>query len=228
VLAPPSYVAVGGVPYPYTLTLPIEVVEPLLLAQYEQLGEMGFAVITVFAGHFGLDHTLSIKRAAVHVMRRSPVTILPVTEYDLVAERYGGDHAGIGETSLMSAIRPDLVRLDAVPAGEPLDGVIGADPRNQATAALGAELRGLIIERAAALSLRMLTAKSLERRGLVEAMGAGVRVLEATASLRRATARASVPPIATPAYLAHCQALWSCDYATAIKQADRKLTDLSA
>ena len=56
-------------------------------------------------------------------MERSPATILALTEYDLVTDTYGGDHAGPGETSLLWALRPDLVRLDAIDSRSPLDGV---------------------------------------------------------------------------------------------------------
>ena len=86
-----------GVPFPYTLKLPIELVEPVLSGLLEQFGAMGFRVIVAFAGHFGVDQTLALKRAAVEVMDRSPVTVLPLTEYDLVTDMYTGDHAGPGK-----------------------------------------------------------------------------------------------------------------------------------
>lgn len=227
VLGPTSYWAVGGVPYPYTLTLPIELIEPLLVAQFEQFGEMGFAVVLALAGHFGLEQTLAMKRAAVAVMRRSPVTVLPIVEYDLVAERYGGDHAGVGETSLLWATRPELVRLDAVAAERELAGVIGADPRAAASSGLGVELRELIVRRAADVARRHLDVTALERRRYVEALAAGVRVLDSTARARRTAGRDAVPPVATPAYLDHCQALWGGDYARAQASAEQKLADLA-
>ena len=62
VLAPVSYWAVGGVPYPYTLNLPVAVIEPLLVAVFEQFAAMGFRVLVAFTGHFGLDQTLALKR----------------------------------------------------------------------------------------------------------------------------------------------------------------------
>ena len=89
-LAPVSYWAVGGVPYPYTLNLPGSQVEPLLETLFEQFGAMGLRVLAAFTGHFGLDQTLALKRAALAVMARSPVTILPLTEYDLVTDTYLG------------------------------------------------------------------------------------------------------------------------------------------
>src|SRR3954453_828208 len=101
VLAPVSYWAAGGVPYPYTLNLPGSLIEPLLETLFEQFAALGFRVIVGLTGHFGLEQTLVLKRAALKVMRRSAVTILALTEYDVTtASGYSGDHAATGETSL--------------------------------------------------------------------------------------------------------------------------------
>ncbi len=229
VLAPVSYAAVGGVPYPYTLDLPIEVIEPLLVATFEQFGAMGFKVIVAFTGHFGLAQTLTLKRAALTVMGRSPVTILPVTEYDMTTDiGYKGDHAGEGETSLLWALRPELIRLDAVEAGEPLDGVLGPDPRGVASPERGRKLLDDIATRNAAVALRLLDDTSaVQRADYIAALAAGVKVLNRTQTLRDEGPKSAVPSISTPAYLAHCQAIYAGDYREAKKQADRKLADLS-
>ncbi len=235
VLCPVSYWAVGGVPYPHTLNLPIAVIEPLLTAVFEQFGAMGFRVIAAFTGHFGLDQTLALKRAALHVMRRSPVTILPLTEYDLTTDSgYLGDHAGVGETSLLWALQPDLVRLDAVPHNQALDGVIGPDPRggdghNAASVETGAELLAVIVRRAADFALRLLNeTDTLQRSAYIEALAAGVRALEKTAQQRAVLPKKDVPSITTAAYLAFCQALQRGDYRAAQAHAERKFADLSA
>lgn len=228
VLAPVSYWAVGGVPYPFTLNLTIEQIEPLLVASFEQFGTMGFRVIVAFTGHFGLDHTLTLKRAALTVMQRSPVTILPLTEYDLVTDVYQGDHAGIGETSLLWSLRPDLVRLDHVPADQPLDGVIGTDPRGPANPEKGRELLQAIATRTAEVALRLLRQTSpLQRSDFMEAIRAGVAVLAKTSQQRQILPKKEVPSLTTPAYLAHCQALYAGDYRVAKAQAERKLANLS-
>lgn len=229
VLAPVSWSAVGGVPYPYTLDLPVEVIEPLLVATFEQYGAMGFKVIVAFTGHFGLAQTLTLKRAALTVMRRSPVTILPVTEYDLTTDiGYKGDHAGEGETSLLWALRPELVRLDAVAADAPLDGVLGQDPRGVASAERGQKLLDDIASRNAEVGLRLLNRTSpVQRADYIAALDAGVKVLDRTQTLRDVGPKSAVPSISTPAYLAHCQAIYAGNYREAKKQADRKLADLT-
>ena len=229
VVCPVSYWAVGGVPYPYTLTLPVDVIEPLLMATFEQFGAMGFKVIIAFTGHFGLDQTLTLKRAALKVMRRSPMTILPLTEYDVTTDKgYLGDHAGIGETSLLWSLRSDLVRLNAIPSDQPLDGVIGTDPRGAASLERGQALMSLITENAAAFGTRLLRDTSAQARvDYVEAIAAGVKVLEKTTLARQTQPKSTVPSITTPAYLGYCQALHAGEYRAAIRFAEQKWGSLA-
>ncbi len=224
---PASYWAVGGVPYPYTLTLAIDVIEPLLVAVFEQFGAMGLEVIVAFTGHFGLEQTLALKRAAVQVMDRSPVTVLPLTEYDLVAELYAGDHAGEGETSLLLATHPELVSLDAVHPSAPLDGVIGIDPRGTASRERGQELVREITSRGASLALWMAHEATVnERRQFREAVRAAVSVLEETQRQRATRPKSEVPPIASPTYVDHCIALSRRDFRSAQRLAQKKLSEL--
>jgi creatinine amidohydrolase len=95
VLAPVGYWAIGGVPFPFTLNLPLAEIETLLGIVLKQHAAMGFKVMVVFTGHFGLEQTLATKRAALQTMQTSDATILPLTTYDLVTDFYSGDHAGI-------------------------------------------------------------------------------------------------------------------------------------
>jgi creatinine amidohydrolase len=226
VLAPATYFAVGGVPYPFTFQLDGALLEPLYASVFAQYAAMGFRVALAFTGHFGLDQTLTLKRAAVTAMASSEMTVLPVTTYDLVADLYHGDHAAAGETSLLLAISPERVRLDAVPGAAPLEGIIGDDPRFHATKAYGARLQHLMIARAAETLARHLQADVQTRAEYVEALTAGVKVLEKTQEERRRRPKAEVPPITTPAYLEHCTALWGGRYQEAKRKAERKLRDL--
>lgn len=228
VLAPVSYWAAGGVPYPYTLKLPISVIEPLLVAVFEQFAEMGFRVIVAFTGHFGIEQTLVLKRAAHTVMSRSPVTILPITTYDLISTSYTGDHAGIGETSLLQALQPAFVKLDAVPGDVRLDGVLGADPRGTASAERGAAMLDQIANAAQTTATRLLSQSAVERARYHEVSGLLVRVLSKTFELRQQLPKALVPSITTPAYLQSIQALFGGDYERAKQFAEMKLADLSA
>lgn len=229
VLVPVSYSAVGGVPYPYTLQLPISVIEPLYATIFEQFAGMGFRVIVTFTGHFGLDQTLTLKRAAVEVMRRTAAVILPVTEYDLVTDvGYLGDHAAIGETSLMMDLFPDKVRLDAVSPETPLDGVLGRDPREGADGERGKEWNDAIVSRTAEVALRLLNQTSpLQRIDFIEAIAAGVKVLAKLHQMRQTMVKKKVPSVGTPAYLTYCQEIYRGNYREAKTIVERKLEDLS-
>src|SRR5579859_4513030 len=227
VLAPVSYWAAGGVPYPFTLNLPGGLIEPLLAAALEQFGAMGFRLVVMLTGHFGLEQTLVVKRSALNVMRRSPVLILPLTEYDLVTEMYPGDHAGLGETSLLWAVAPALVRLRQLPADLALDGVQGPDPRAGASPEHGQMLLEAIGARSSEVGERLLRRTSaLERTDYIEALAAAVRVIEKTMDQRQLRPKREVPPLLTPAYAAHCQALYAGDYRLARDRAELKLSAL--
>jgi creatinine amidohydrolase len=228
VLAPVFYSAVGGVPYPYTLNLTAEIIEPLYAAMLEQLGMMGFRCIVAFTGHFGLEQTLILKRAALEVMQRGSVTILPLTEYDLVTDLYTGDHAATGETSLLMALRPELVRLNAVPEGEMLDGIIGKDPRGDASPEKGKILVDTIVRRTCEVASRFTRSTSeLERKEYLQAVSLIVNILEVLAQERKVRPKSEVPPVATPAYIRACQLIYEGDYQAAQSAAEQKLADLS-
>lgn len=227
VLAPVSWWAVGGVPFPHTLKLPLSLIEPLFEELYVQFGDMGFQLVLAFAGHFGLEQTLGMKRAALAAMRRTKSFILPLTEYDLVTDIYSGDHAGMGEASLLLSLRPDLVRLDTIPLSEPLAGVIGPEPRGQANAELGARIIEVTAARAASLATRLL-ANAGERTAYARVLELGVDIMELTLQLRRTGDRAAVAPIGTPAWLLHCAALTRGDYEGAQTHLRAKLADLHA
>lgn len=228
VLAPPSYWAAGGVAYPYTLRLTIQHFEPILQAVIEQFATMGFRLIVTFTGHFGLDQTLATKRAAWNAMSRSDSIVLPLTEYDLTTDLgYLGDHAGTGETSLLMACAPELVRLNAVSAQAQLEGVIGEDPRGNASQHAGKELMGAIVTRAAEMVHKFLAEWPYrERIPYHDALAVGVRVLEETSRSRALHGRDQVPPVVTPAYAAYCQAMHRGDYPAAVASASRKLSNL--
>jgi creatinine amidohydrolase len=233
VLAPSGYWAVGGVPYPYTLDLPQEFIERLYESALTQFANMGFRVILAFTGHFGLAQTLALKRAACKAMQACrdtqgcPAAILPLTEYDLTTDLgYDGDHAAMGETSLLMAVRPDLVRLEAVAADTPLEGIIGEDPRRRASAMRGGELLEAIVGGAAQMAERFSEPDGLTQQpAYLAALQAGVDVLEEIQRQRQALSKAAAAPIVTPLYRQYCQALAAGDYEQALAFATKKLQD---
>lgn len=161
ILAPTAYWAVGGVPFPYTLRFDLNLIESLAQHLFQQMGMLGFRAIAAITGHYGLEQLLAIKRAAVTTMRSSGLTIFAGGEYEVVTDLgYHGDHAAKWETSLLAATRPDLVRMQQVEPGRPLDGILGEDPRQSASAKLGDETAAEIVLRLSKLAERILICRT--------------------------------------------------------------------
>lgn len=105
-----------------------------------QMESLGFRVIVVMAGHYPLLHHA---RAAVELYTlQARARAWACTGYELVRDEIpeAGDHAAAWETSLMLALRPDLVDLSRLPAEggpEALIGVGGRDPRKHACVEFG-------------------------------------------------------------------------------------------
>ncbi len=87
----------------------------LLLDVYEAMRRRGFRAIVVLSGHWSIEHNIAAIRATGEEFRRSHPTTgwLLLTDQEVVPDlRYPVEHAAGGETSLLLAIRPDLVALD--------------------------------------------------------------------------------------------------------------------
>jgi creatinine amidohydrolase len=220
VLAPPAWWAAGGVDFPYTLRLSGALTEPLLAAVLSGLAEMGFRAICVINGHYGLENSIAVRRAALAC---DSATVVPLADYELLTDLGAtGDHAGTWETSLLMSERPDLVHLET---GGELPGVIGDDPRGRATRELGEQGLELASSRAAGAIERALT----EPRGpYAGALAAAVAALEALRKLRQELPREQVPPVATPAWISHLERFREGDWPAARAAAEAKLADPSA
>ena len=220
VLAPPAWWAAGGVAFPYTLRLPAELTEPVLAAVLAGLAGMGFRAICVLNGHYGLENSIAVRRAALAC---EEATVVPFADYELLTDLGAtGDHGGVWETSLLMPGRPDLVHLDV--AGE-LAGVIGDDPRGRASRELGEQGLELASTRAAAALDRALTEP---REVYATALQAGINALERLWELRRELPREQVPPVQTPAWLRHVERFRDGDWPAARAAAEEKAADPAA
>jgi creatinine amidohydrolase len=86
----------------------------LLLDVYEAMRRRGFRAIVVLSGHWSLAHNIpAIRASGEEFAREHPETRwLLVTDQEVVPDdRYPLEHAAGGETSLLLALRPDLVDL---------------------------------------------------------------------------------------------------------------------
>lgn len=228
VLAPTTWFAAGGVSFPHTMHLPSQIIEDLFTEVWSQMASMGFRVIFALQGHFGLDHSLASRRAAVRAMATSASTVMTFADFELLTDLGNrGDHAGAWETSLLWAVAPDLVRPEFLRPGVDLPGVIGSDPREHAARSMGRRGVGAAVRAAARIIERALGQDERQRKEYVEALEMAVQCLEAIGEQRRRLPRDRVPPIATPLWLEHLDALRAGKYEVARSLASQRLLDLS-
>jgi creatinine amidohydrolase len=208
VLAPTSWFAADGVPQPFTLRLPRAPVRELLELALCQFAGMGFSAIAIANGHYGLQNSIAVREAALTCMDACDATVLPIAEYEVLLDLGSeADHAGVFETSLMQAMRPDLVRLPDGPATrDPLPGVLGADPRGRSSAGLGRDALAHTADRIAAAIARALE-PGFDRDAYRGALAAGLEALRTLEELRSRLPRDQVPPPLTPSWRAHLLAL---------------------
>ena len=92
-----------------------ETFRELLIDMFEAMRRRGFRVIVVVAGHWSPRIYLPTERTAGNEFlgRHPDIRWLLVTDQEMVPDLdYPYEHAAGGETSLLMAIRPDLVALD--------------------------------------------------------------------------------------------------------------------
>lgn len=153
VVLPPLFTTLGTLHLPWSLRYEPELVEANLRATIDQVATAGARVVVVHTGHAPLDLIHRIKRvcAEVETARRSvddTFRAYGLCYLELLAAAGAGlgtdwpvpvDHGSVLETSLVLAIEPTLVDLDALPdvPDVPVLGIYGPDPRGRASAALG-------------------------------------------------------------------------------------------
>jgi creatinine amidohydrolase len=118
--------------FKHTLEFRKSTVQSLVRDYLEQLYDEGFMVIVILMGHYGGMHVKAIRDVCEEFQgEHGLVRIWAFPDYEPIRERgFGGDHAGVNETSLMMHFRSDLVHLDEVP--EEFDGDrlgVSSDPR---------------------------------------------------------------------------------------------------
>ncbi len=154
VVLPPHYYSVGGGHghYPWTIikSEPDEI-EAQLKFTLQRLESFGLKFAVLFSGHFPDTQLQMIDRVAANWNARDGALKAFATAVNRIEGLdYGPDHAAIFETTLLAALRPDLVQLDRLKSlkdaplalqendfGEirhdphhPIYGVFGPDPRH--------------------------------------------------------------------------------------------------
>ncbi|WP_339077994.1 creatininase family protein [Acetobacter sp. AC2005] len=168
-----SYVPEGGISprtshmkFPGTITVPTDVFEKLIASAAKSFQVQGFRLIVFIGDHGGYQKSLDkvatqlnkewsgTQAQALYVKQYYSVIPHQYTQW-LSQHGYAKDvgmHADISDTSLMLAIDPTMVRLDALQKSGPpssAQGIYGGDPR-KASASLG--LVGVNMQITAAVS----------------------------------------------------------------------------
>lgn len=134
--------------FPFTFSFPPSLIHTQTRIMLRQLYDMGFRVVVMLTGHYPPSQIKMLRRAALKFNREhEDAFALGIPEMALATDvGYYGDHAAMWETSIMMAISPELVDLDALPQGLSfLDqcrkhGVAGVDPHKGASAEKGQEV----------------------------------------------------------------------------------------
>lgn len=181
---PAHYGAVGGLDEPHTFVFDREdslestYFQPWIEKWCREAVRNGFKAIILLTGHYGAAQQIAVRSAAVRMTRVLDVPVLGVPEYWLALDAgYYGDHAAFFETSLMMHLFPHTVDLGRLGAA-PHQGVGGKDPKTHASADAGRKYADLIVERLAALAVRMPQWTSAEVRSFAEAEQSIVAVQE--------------------------------------------------
>lgn len=151
VLLPTTWWPVTTLPHPDALSVHSEIMRRMWDALFQRLAQAAWRVVVVITGHYTPGHELVLMEAAEQALTRCNLLVLVLPPLALVDEEML-DYAGLWETSLLMALRPELVNLDAL-GKEPLSpkesGIIGRDPRGLASASMGTTTLELAVERIA-------------------------------------------------------------------------------
>ena len=134
-----------------------EHVARLLVHCLDEMASFGFEVLVIAAGHYPL---LSVARAACQLFYADRGQIAwAFTGYELVRDTFpaAGDHAGPWETSLMLALRPDLVDLDKAQGPSAIPDLYDRVKKESSTE-YGQQALALLTERVGAVNQRCLAA----------------------------------------------------------------------
>jgi creatinine amidohydrolase len=135
----------------------------ILTTQLRNLDALGFRGAVVITGHYPQEQVDLVRQVAAEFKPARALRAFGTTDRDLAhSVGHTGDHAAKWETSILQALRPELVdmsRLPADPAAK-LEGVYGEDPRTTASPELGREVVEAMVEELCALG-----------RGLVRGTG---------------------------------------------------------
>jgi creatinine amidohydrolase len=156
IVHPPLYGGMGGLDKDATVIMEGEyswdnhLLKPWLEKLCSEFHRLGFKAIVLFTGHYGHNQQIVVRETAVRMSSRLRIPVIGLPEYLLAQDiGYLGDHAGIGETSLLAHLEPELVKMERL-AGDPDYGATDEIAKG-ASAELGRLYTDKIVERLSAL-----------------------------------------------------------------------------
>jgi creatinine amidohydrolase len=151
VILPTTWWPITPLPHPETIATSSTTIACLWDDIFTSLANSRWSVVVVISGHYSPGHQLVLMNAAEKAIQTHGLLVLAIPPMALIDETML-DHAGLWETSLMLALRPELVNLDAL-GNEPLKpvstSIVGDDPRGTATASMGRQALAMAIGRIA-------------------------------------------------------------------------------
>jgi creatinine amidohydrolase len=121
VVHPPLYGGMGGLDKPATIVIEPELawenylLRPWLEQLCSEFHRQGFRAILIVTGHYGHNQQIVVRETAARMTERLQIPVLGTPEYWLAHDAgYLGDHAGIGETSLLWHLHPELVDIERI------------------------------------------------------------------------------------------------------------------
>ncbi len=160
VVHPPLYGGMGGLDMPATVQMEDEeswdntLLRPWLEKLCREFHRLGFRAILMLTGHYGHNQQIVVRETGARMTERLQIPVLGTPEYWLAHDvGYLGDHAGIGETSLLMHLHPELVKLERIRT----DPDYGATDTIEAgsSATLGQRYADVIVERLARVASAM-------------------------------------------------------------------------
>jgi creatinine amidohydrolase len=115
----------------------------ILTAQLRNLDALGFKGAIVITGHYPEEQVDLVRQVVAEFEPERALHTFGTTDRDLARSLgHNGDHAAKWETSILMALRPELVDLSRLPAwaAEKPEGVYGDDPRTAASPELGSQV----------------------------------------------------------------------------------------
>jgi creatinine amidohydrolase len=174
VVHPPLYGGMGGLDKPATVVIEPELawenylLRPWLEQLCSEFHRQGFRAILIMTGHYGHNQQIVVRETAARMTERLQIPVLGTPEYWLAHDAgYLGDHAGIGETSLLWHLHPELVDIERI-RQDPEYGATDAIEKGSSPE-LGQQYADLITTRLAKLARAMPTWDESRREAFLRA-----------------------------------------------------------